>query len=242
MIKIKKTAFTLSEALIALSVVGVLGILVLPGIIKDSINKANITLLQSTISHLSDAIQTELVRTNVTTLEDTLVYKNPRQFLRNNFDVAEECEANSYPSPCRVEKYSNYDGSKIGTLSAFANVPTLLSNGVTLDFQNDNPEAPHILVSIDLNGKQPPNIAGVDLFFTNIIGKNDPDNLFQVGDIKGLLQQYIPGNPDVNTVSNAKLKSLCATGYGTPCYLLLERAGFDHNYLENNYPEINNNK
>ena len=45
MTKINKKGFTLSEALITLSVIGTLALLVLPGIIKDTTNKASIALL-----------------------------------------------------------------------------------------------------------------------------------------------------------------------------------------------------
>ena len=231
MIKIKKPAFTLSEALITLSIMGVLGAVVLPGIIRDTTNKANITLLQGTISHLNDAIQTELIKTQVSDIRDTLIYKNPRKFMRNNFDIAEECPAGTYPTSCRVQYFSTYDGAR-NNVGAFSKVPTLLSNGVSIDFLNDNP-APHILVSIDLNGKKPPNIVGVDLFYTNIIGKNDLSKSLQVGDVRGLLQTGI--SADASTVSNAKLKELCISGYGTPCYLLLERTGFDPKYLDKSY-------
>lgn len=62
MIKIKKTGFTLSEMLIALSVVGVLAILVLPGVIKDSIGKANMALLQSSVGIINDTVQNEMVK------------------------------------------------------------------------------------------------------------------------------------------------------------------------------------
>ena len=231
MIEIKKPAFTLSEALITLSLMGVLGAIILPGIIRDTTNKANITLLQGTISHLNDAIQAELIKTQVSNIKDTLIYKNPRQFLRKNFDIAEECTAETYPTSCRVKHFNNYSGSR-NNVTSFSKVPTLLSNGVALDFLNDNP-APHILISIDLNGKQPPNIVGVDLFYVNIVGETNLDKSWQVGDVRGLLQTGI--SEDAATVSNAKLKELCVAGYGTPCYLLLERSGFDPKYLEKSY-------
>lgn len=231
MIKSKKFAFTLSEALITLSIMGILGAVVLPGVIKDTTNKANITLLQGTISHLNDAIQTELIKTQVSNIKDTLIYKNPRKFMQNNFDIAEECPANTYPTSCRVQYFNTYDGAR-NNVGAFSNVPTLLSNGVSIDFLNDNP-APHILVSIDLNGKHPPNIVGVDLFYTNIIGETNLNKSWQVGDVRGLLQTGIAD--DASTVSDARLKTLCVSGYGTPCYLLLERSGFDPKYLEKTY-------
>ncbi|MBQ8669470.1 type II secretion system protein [bacterium] len=228
MIKINKPAFTLSEALITLSIVGVLAALVLPGLVKNSINQANIALLQSTVANLNDAIQSELIKNQITNIKDTTLYKDPRKFMRNSFDVSEECQA-AYDTPCSGAKYTNYNGTSGGI---FHKVPTLLANGVAIDFLNDNP-APHILVRIDLNGRQAPNVVGVDLFYLNIVGETDLKNSLQVGDVRGLLQDGI--NEVASTVTNKRLKQLCVSGFGTPCYLLLERSGFDPKYLEKSY-------
>ena len=58
MIKIKKDGFTLSEVLVTLAVVGTLAILVLPGLIKDTNNKAMMSNLQSAVSTLNNAVFT----------------------------------------------------------------------------------------------------------------------------------------------------------------------------------------
>ncbi len=82
MIKIKKDGFTLSEVLITLAVVGTLAVMVIPGLIKDASNKAMVALLQSTISNISSAIQTEVVNTRTSNLDDTDIVKDPEAFLK----------------------------------------------------------------------------------------------------------------------------------------------------------------
>lgn len=81
MIKIKKDGFTLSEVLITLTIVGVLALLIVPGLIKDVNNKAMMSLLQGTVTNINDIVQTELVNTRARKLSDTDIYNNPRKFL-----------------------------------------------------------------------------------------------------------------------------------------------------------------
>ena len=88
MIKIKKNGFTLSEMLITLSVVGLLGVLILPGLIKDTTSKASITLLQSTVSNINDAVQNEIIRTRATNLVNTYIFSDTEKFLKS-LDTAE---------------------------------------------------------------------------------------------------------------------------------------------------------
>ena len=94
MTKIKKSAFTISEALITLAVVGMLGALVLPGLIKDTINKANMAMLQSTVTQLGDAVQAKLIQSKASNIKDVL-YKTKsdgtltiREFVRDSFDIS----------------------------------------------------------------------------------------------------------------------------------------------------------
>ncbi len=231
MIKIKKNGFTLSEVLITLAIVGALAALVLPGLIKNTQSKAMISLLQGTISNLNDAVQNELVRSRSSNITDTLMYTNPQKFLTDSFDVKTVC-ATGENTPCRgPQNYRNLSGgtSGVGRLH-----PVLLKNGVSIDLmpgsENDDNS---ILVSIDINGGKEPNVVGVDLFYLFISGKTDVANGLHMGDVRGFLQKGI--GDDALTVSNARLKEACIAGWGSPCYLLLERSGFDPDYLNKDY-------
>ena len=234
MIKIKKPAFTLSEALITLSVVGILGALVLPGIIKDSINKANVALLQNTVSQLNDAIQTELVRANVTNLEDTAVFKTPDKFLQRTFDVAEVCTANP-PNACYANTSTDYKTANGGTSSlAYSKKAVLLTNGVVIDLltTNTTSTAPgHMPVSIDLNGPKGPNILGVDRHLPCLAKTSDTTTGRQVGSVGGCIRASAG---DTSTDNNTLLGK-CKSGNTEVCYYLLEISGFDPNYLNKKY-------
>ena len=233
MLKFKKPAFTLSETLIALSVIGVLGALVLPGLIKDSINKANIALLQSTVSQLNDAIQTELIKSNVTNIADTIVYKSPDVFLRRTFDVAETCTG-STPNSCYANTsngYKTYNGSTSSLV--YSNKAVLLTNGVTIDILTTATTVgnDYIPISIDLNGPKPPNILGVDRHLPCLAKTSDVNSGRQVGTVGGCIRS----SAGTTETANNTLLSKCKAGNTEVCYYLLEQSGFDPNYITKTY-------
>lgn len=235
MIKIKKNGFTLPEVLITLAIVGTLAALVLPGLIKDTQAKAMMALLKGTVGSLNDAVQTELTRSGASNIKDTLMYTNPEKFLTDSMDVKTECSATS--TVCGQRMYRTMAG---GTNGINRNKPVMLKNGVSIDLlpgaENTND---HILVIIDLNGNKDPNIIGVDLFYLWIMGKTDNTKGVHMGDVRGFLQEDAM-QLDSLTVDNATLKNKCIIGAGSPCYLLVERSGFDPNYLDNDYPVAEN--
>lgn len=217
MIKINKNGFTLSEMLIALSVLGLLGILVLPGLIKDTTSKASITLLQSAISNINDSIQNEIARTRATNIKDTNIYKDPQKFL-SSLEVTK-----SGGSGASVflpdNKYKSLGGTA-KTTGESVTASALLKNGVGINLINED-DNKWTLVGIDINGSKEPNIIGVDYYTLVIWWENDYDNHQHMGDFGAKRDNQ----------SFADLKTSCTGGDGLSCYYLLEASGFDHNYL-----------
>lgn len=222
MIKIKKDGFTLSEVLITLAVVGTLAVMVLPGLIKDANNKAMVTLLQSTLSNISSAIQTEVVNTRTNNLDDTDIIKNPEAFFKKYMDVKRVCtNANPcmYTSTNSDSKYKNYNTLNGGTISASSyNTTILLNTGVAVGVQGNT-------IAIDLNGLSDPNTVGIDRWIFDIQKKTDlnanpPTHAGEMG-----------GRESYKNASKATLKSNCRGGIAPACYTLLERSGFDPDYI-----------
>ena len=104
MIKIK-SGFTLSEVLITLTVVGVLAALVIPGLIKDTTNRAMISSLQGTVGNITNAVQNELVRTGAKDITSTDIYLKPNEFLKNLNAIRTAKDGSLFPS----EQYTNYN-------------------------------------------------------------------------------------------------------------------------------------
>jgi prepilin-type N-terminal cleavage/methylation domain-containing protein len=57
-----KNGFTLAEVLIAVTIVGVIAVLTIPSLLKNSQEKARMTLLKGTVANLSNAVQAEMTR------------------------------------------------------------------------------------------------------------------------------------------------------------------------------------
>lgn len=219
MIKIKHDGFTLPEVLITLTIVGALAALVLPGLIKDMNNKANMALLQSTVANFSDAVQQELIKKNAKSIDDTDIYNDPAKFLTTHFDTARttnvfqtlDTEGNNVDV-----QYKSVNGESKG--GPHPQGQAILTNGVFIGI------APNInSIIIDLNGPEPPNIIGVDYFTLEIVKTSDATNGLRMGDV---------GAFRYDDQTNDQLKTDCKDGETNKCYTLVERSGFDPNYLD----------
>ncbi len=223
MIKIKHKGFSLSEVLITLTIVGALAVVILPGLIKDMSNKTNMALLKSTVVNVNSAIQQELQKKHARNIGDTDIYQNSARFLKNNFDYARDkdvfktyLEKDSSGNDKYVGiTYKSINGDNKGTSSPDGQV--ILKNGVFIGIRADIDT-----LVIDLNGPEPPNIIGIDYFGLQIARTSDKNSGIQVGDVGGF--QY-------KSESDAILKTKCKAGDAARCYALVERSGFDPNYL-----------
>lgn len=227
MIKIKRDGFTLSEVLITLAVIGVLAALVVPGLVKDSNNKAMMSLLQSTVSILNNAVQNELISIGTNDVKNTDVYNNPQQFLKDRLEVKKECTG-AVPNACYGASYRTLKGANFGI---WKNSGVLLNNGVAVDILKGNmgsfPDNKYLPIGIDLNGGKEPNIAGVDRWVICVTLETDETEGTHSGDVGGCLRTGYTTTSSRNT-----LKTACETGTTEACYFLAEISGFDPNYLE----------
>ena len=219
MIKAKYNGFTLPEVLITLTVVGALAALVLPGLIKDLNNKANMSLLQGTVANISDAVQQEIIQKKAKYIWETDVYNSPAAFLRKHFDYAKDTNVfktlNSEGKYVDVQ-YTSVNGDNKGGSHPDAEI--LLKNGVYIGL------APNIdAIVIDLNGPEPPNIIGVDYFSVQIVRSTNTSTGLRMGDV---------GAFRYDSSTDEQLKTACKSGDAAKCYALVERSGFDPNYLD----------
>ncbi len=219
MIKIKHNGFTLPEVLITLTVVGALAALVLPGLIKDLNNKANMALLQGTVANISDAVQQEIIQKKAKSIWETDVYNNPSRFLKNHFDYSRDTNVfktlNAEGEYVDVEYYS-VSGQKKGGSHPTGEI--ILKNGVYIGIRPDI----NTLV-IDLNGPEPPNIIGVDYFGLEIVRNTNTSTGVRMGDV---------GAFRYDDQTDTQLKTSCKSGESAKCYALVERSGYDPNNLD----------
>ncbi len=228
MIKIKHKAFTLSEVLITLAVVGTLIGLVIPGLIKDYNSKANMAMLQNMVANLQSAVQTQLTKEGATDIDATVIKKDPENFFRT-LDVVNASSDNKYfPN---LTKYKTINGNALTALPKTCKASAKLKNGVALCMSTFEPSMSGAdfrsvaTVYMDLNGVKEPNVAGVDFYavyiypVTTLTGKNPT----HTGDIAGVSIDTTEGK-SCNT--NSKFAPI-------GCFSQAEQSGFDPNYWKN---------
>ena len=211
----KRLGFTLAETLITLSIIGTLALIVVPGLIKDTMNRTMISAVKSTATDLNDAINTELVNKRAVSIKDTDIYKDPVNFLKTYLSPIKTAEDNSLFAP----KYKTING--ISGNTQVMNASATLKNGVSVGIKTISGGAMFFMF-IDVNGLKEPNVFGVDYFPILLQTENSPATGVHAGDL------------GCSAATHTSIAS-CKSGGSFYCYCALERSGFDHKYLEYSY-------
>lgn len=187
----KKSAFTLAEVLVTLTVIGIVAMLALPNFINNSNAKIASTTLKTTYAQAVDSFKQAMSDQSVFDVHDldfigdTNTDKNTNLF-KKYFKVSKNC--GNTPSDCFASSYKNRNGSSAGSAFSYDgngfDTYLLLENGsaVALQLDHTNPDAICVIL-FDTNGPDAPNIIGKDLF-AEIINKDgsfgtklDPDSV-----------------------------------------------------------------
>lgn len=209
-----KKAFTLSEVLITMGIVGVISVLTVPAVMKNYKQKVYVTSLQKTISQITDANHSIMQEEFANSLYETTLADNSScnadmkkskgacYFLNSYFKVAKKgCGGKTAGSTnyCLGAKYTNLDGSKVVNIGA-AGLGYCIqnTNGITIcGGYNSANGCPTYY--IDVNGEKEPNIAGRDFFTIDLM----PD---------GSVRDYATGG---NLTSMGCASSACGTRTGS---------------------------
>lgn len=214
-------AFTLAELLIAMTVVGVISVLVIPGLIRGLNAKSNMSKLKNTVTYISNAVSKDITESGSDYIKNTTIYKNPQDFLNTQFEHS------------RGSAFAGEYKSRSGA-DAFFYIPensVLLKNGAGVGIINDDENKNSIIV-IDVNGPKTPNMVGVDYYYLYLAWEDDVDNAVHMGDVGSLMDD------EYSQMTKAQLKNACLSASdkdGRACYKLVELSGFDPEYLSKNY-------
>ncbi|MBR6721988.1 type II secretion system protein [bacterium] len=217
---LNKKAFTLSELLIALAIVGAIAALSIPAVVEDM----NRRILASQLKNVSLSIQQlageQLVKNRTKRLKYT-DFATPATLLgASNFEIADNCTTKSN---CVASTYSRINGENATFPANY--VTRKLKNGVTIAYNlstntsitGDPDDKPFGIFYVDLNGVDHPNILGRDLFAFRISEKG----------------RIFDGTGN-NAQNDTNLKNWCvgqaSSGYYTTCYTLVERNNWKITY------------
>lgn len=217
----KFRAFTLSEVLITLSIVGVVSVLTLPNVMASYQKRVQVAGLQRTYNMITTAIadymndnrKDDLAYTNLTTLEGV------EDFFENYFNASIICSSERDDiNSCVEEAYNKFH--RDSTFSLIENMGDVvcanMNSGATVCFRAFDVDNNNIFVFIDTNGRQKPNVAGRDFF--------------------GLLPLWSDGKlvgVRYNTAAPCPISdqhTYPEVFFATPCFAKIQNEGWQMNY------------
>lgn len=188
--KLKKlfSAFTLTELLIALAILGALAGMAIPSLM-EGLQKKQLTLqLKNTIAGIQQIAHNQMIAKNTKDLTLT-DFNSPEKLLsEKNFPIVKSCEK---AADCWTESYKKISGNTASTrylegdnrsiiLKNGAIISYGLSNSATKGLPSDSDDRDIGIFRIDVNGIDKPNMIGRDVFWFYISKKGKILNHSQV--------------------------------------------------------------
>lgn len=181
-----KRAFTLSEVMLVLSVIGVIAALTLPGVIQNLNNKQYKTMWRKDFSIVSQAMMQVLNEYGYPDYKPFIGTYSPTAVrtlypeLKKYLSISKDCNYNN----CLSLNYKDASG-RVMSNSLFDDGQAILADGAFLAVQNEVFGAEGTYIFVDVNGYfKGPNVAGKDLFGLQVL----PGKIVAIGGIGTTLE------------------------------------------------------
>lgn len=198
----KKFAFTLSEVLVTMGIIGVISALTVPTLVNNYQRKAQALQFRKTVTDIGNAVDMLITEEGKSKFSATTYYNNLDGFVRDKLKTIKTCSKDETNKCFANENYNTISGAAGSAFTCEGNSYVLASSAAICMTKSGT----SVKVNIDVNGQDGPNIGGRDMFIF-MINSN--------GEITGT------GNEDTCTTSN----------FGDGCYdLLAEENNWKMNY------------
>ena len=155
----KKVAFTLTEVLLAVLIVGIIAALVLPAVVTKYQDKAFESAFNREVHSLQDSIDSLAAVENQQSFYETTLAKTPETYMKKYLRVSKYCGSSG--KDCFGKFYSEYsDHEKKTYTPSYDGNCAILKNGTSVCL---NVNGGSIDMLIDVNGPKGPNVFGRDL-------------------------------------------------------------------------------
>lgn len=165
-----KRGFTLSELLVALTIVGVVATLTVPVLMNNIYNKTFANQAKNMAATIEQLAQDELISNKTRDLSDT-DFGDPEELLSDkHFSITKSCASDESLTKCWKTNASGKEKVTYKKLnkqadSVTAGTTIILKNGVIMKyFLSGNDGKTVGMFVFDVNGNDKPNIIGRDLF------------------------------------------------------------------------------
>lgn len=179
-----KKAFTLSEVLITVGIIGVVAAVTTPTVVANYRKQTYVTQLRKISYEIEQAADLYMTDHSVNNLNRLRTSAELQNFITNYFKVVKNC--NSRYLPCFAEEYHAMNGAgPMKPAGGLCNVTATFANGASICADSEamepieNPDDPDnpihssntagtggevVAFEVDINGRKGPNIYGRDYF------------------------------------------------------------------------------
>ena len=201
-----KKAFTLSEVLITLTVLGIIAAITIPTLMTAAQKHGFAASVRKFHSNLSNAVANYMVIYDVSDLRNSPLenasskikkaekakasktekvsiakkselQENRDKFIKDNFKVVKECE-NYYDDGCFAKNYKSINNVYSGRPQGTAMV---LADGTVMSIWSES-SGDKPLVHVDVNGQKGPNVAGYDYWYMVIFSDGKVSSAWETDD------------------------------------------------------------
>ena len=163
----RKRAFTLTELLIALGIIGTIAALCIPSLMTTINNKSLAIQLQNNVAAIQQAIANQKIIKNTKDMSETAFANETDFYALFQSSKGETCSASS-TTKCWGDSYRVIGGGAPSYDLVPEGNAIRLKNGATIAYKTGNDDAygnkQLCEIFIDVNGADEPNIVGRDLF------------------------------------------------------------------------------
>ncbi len=163
----RKRAFTLTELLIALGIIGTIAALCIPSLMTTINNKSLAIQLQNNVAAIQQAIANQKIIKNTKDMSETAFANETDFYALFQSSKGETCSASS-TTKCWGDSYRVIGGGAPSYELVPVGNAIRLKNGATIAYETGNGDAygntQLCEIFIDVNGADEPNIVGRDLF------------------------------------------------------------------------------
>lgn len=222
----KKSAFTLTEVLITLSIIGIISALTVPDLMKNYQKESQAVQIRKASQEFANAIDMYITEEGKSSLAGTQIFDDIDAFVTNHLRVSKTCEGDTddevNSSGCFSSSYRNTFGAGGKAVKCteksyvLANSAAICITAVENDETTTSAARPYLKVIMDTNASEKPNIGGRDMF-TFYIDKT--------GTLKGSKPEE--DEDDDNTSSNLSCNE---SALGEGCITLLEENNWKMDY------------
>lgn len=204
----KKFGFSLTEILIALSIVGVISALTVPTLMNNYQQKALALQFRKSVNDITSAVDMLITEEGKSKFSATTEYANLDTFVTRRLRTIKTCSKDETSSCFANEAYRTINDNSTETFTCAGNSYVLASSAAVCLTKDGTA----VKINIDTNGQQGPNIGGRDMFTFYITAEGESKNC------------------NTSACADPVLDTCTKSPTGADCYGILSEANWQMNY------------